>query len=65
MDIQQRPLLTTYDITVSFRLDWNMTSLLNGTVGVPGLSVVDEGQDVGLGLYRLSSLAWTAMTPFS
>ena len=60
VDIQQRPLLTTYDITVSFRLDWNMTMLLNGTVGVPGLSVVDEGQDVGLGLYRLSSLAWTA-----
>ena len=25
VDIQQRPLLTTYDITVSFRLDWNMT----------------------------------------
>ena len=53
-------LLTTYDLTFSFRLDWNKTASLNGTVGVPGLSVIDEGQDVGLGLYHLSSLAWTA-----
>ena len=60
VDIQQRPLLTTYDVTFSFRLDWNMTAMLNGTVGVPSLSVIDEGQDVGLGLYRLSRLAWTA-----
>ncbi|MAH41118.1 MAG: hypothetical protein CMO41_02585 [Verrucomicrobiales bacterium] len=60
VDVQQRPLLTTYDLTFSFRLDWNKTASLNGTVGVPGLSVIDEGQDVGLGLYRLSSLAWTA-----
>ncbi|MFZ8906778.1 MAG: hypothetical protein ACO2Y2_05420 [Poseidonia sp.] len=60
VEVQQRPLLTTYDVTFSFRLDWNKTASLNGTVGVPGLSVIDEGQDVGLGLYRLSSLAWTA-----
>ena len=60
VDVQQRPLLTTYDVTVSFRLDWNMSRALDGTVGVPSLKVFDEGQDLGLGLYRLSGLAWTA-----
>ena len=59
VEVQQRPLLTTYDVAFSFRLDWNKTASMNGTVGIPGISVVDEGQDVGLGLYRLSSLAWT------
>ncbi|MEC8168358.1 MAG: hypothetical protein VX052_05010, partial [Candidatus Thermoplasmatota archaeon] len=60
VEVQQRPLLTTYDVTVSFRLDWNMSRALDGTVGVPSLKVFDEGQDLGLGLYRLSGLAWTA-----
>ena len=44
---------------VSFRLDWNTSRLLTD-VGVPSLKVLDEGQDLGLGLYRLSALSWEA-----
>lgn len=57
--VQKRPLITTYDVDVSFRLDWNTSRLLTD-VGVPSLKVLDEGQDLGLGLYRLSALSWEA-----
>mgnify|MGYP001260253671 FL=1 len=57
--VQKRPLLTTYDVDVAFRLDWNVSrNLTDG--GVPSLKVLDEGQDLGLGLYRLSALSWVA-----
>jgi hypothetical protein len=57
--VQKRPLLTMYDVDVSFRLDWNTTRLLPD-IGVPSLKVFDEGQDLGLGLYQLNTLSWEA-----
>ena len=57
--VQKRPLLTTYDVSFAFRLDWNTSRSLAETTGIPSLKVVDEGQELGLGLYRLNSLAWT------
>ena len=58
--VEKRPLLTTYDVSFVFRLDWNISRSFPETGGVPSLKMVDEGQELGLGLYRLSSLAWTA-----
>ena len=56
--VHQRPLTTIYDVTVSFRLDWNASLLLNGSNHAPSLTVVDEGQDLGLGLTHLNALRW-------
>ena len=56
--VQRRPLLTTYDLEISFRLDWNTSRSLAGSDHTPSLRVIDEGQDLGLGLYRLGLLEW-------
>ena len=58
--VSKRPLVTTYDVSVSFRLGWNASEDLAG--GTPSLKVFDEGQDLGLGLYQLSGLSWLPTT---
>jgi hypothetical protein len=56
VNVVKRPLVTTYDVSISFRLDWNASNLLEG--GTPSLKVFDEGQDLGLGLYQLTGWSW-------
>ena len=51
-------MLTTYDLEVSFRLDWNTSRAAERPVAFHGLRVIDEGQDLGLGLHRLGLLEW-------
>ena len=60
--VVKRPLVTTYDVTVSFRLDWNASTTIAAEGGTPSLKVFDEGQDLGLGLYQLGGLSWTPGT---
>ena len=57
--VSVRPLTTIYDVQVKFRMNWttSQTVALNG--GVPSIQVFDEGQDLGLGLFQLSSISWT------
>ncbi len=56
--VAKRPLVTTYDVSFSFRLDWNASVSFAASGGAPSLKVFDEGQDLGLGLYQLSGLSW-------
>ena len=60
VSVEQRPLANIYDISVAFRLTWNATRDLGQQELTPSLKVFDEGQDLGLGLYSLSSLSWMA-----
>ena len=59
VEVTKRPLVTTYDVRFSFRLSWNLSETLFADGGVPSLKVFDEGQDLGLGLYQLNSVAWS------
>ena len=45
-----------------FRLDWNASWGFAANGGIPSLKVIDEGQDLGLGLFQLSSFEWKATT---
>ncbi|RJU96597.1 MAG: hypothetical protein DWC10_06295 [Candidatus Poseidoniales archaeon] len=56
--VSQRPLTSIYDVSVEFRLGWNASQTLVSNGGTPSLKVIDEGQDLGLGLYRLSATTW-------
>ena len=58
VSVSKRPLVSTYDVSVSFRLDWNASTSFAAAGGTPSLKVFDEGQDLGLGLYQLSGLSW-------
>ena len=58
VSVSKRPLVTTYDVRISFRLDWNASISTAAAGGTPSLKVFDEGQDLGLGLYQLTGLSW-------
>ena len=60
--VEQRPLSTIYDVAVRFRLNWTAAQTIAANGGTPGLFVVDEGQDLGLGLHHLNAHAWTGST---
>ena len=62
VQVAKRPLVTTYDVSVSFRLGWNASTTVAVGGGTPSLKVLDEGQDLGLGLYQLNELAWQPST---
>ncbi len=62
VSVSQRPLSSTYDVTFRFRLDWAATQSVASNGGTPALVVVDEGQDLGLGLHHLNAHAWTGST---
>jgi hypothetical protein len=58
VEVQQRPLTTVYDMSVTFRLDWNASQTIAREGGTPSLKIYDEGQDLGLGLHQLPLLSW-------
>ena len=62
VQVAKRPLVTTYDVSVSFRLGWNASTTVAVGGGTPSLKVLDEGQDLGLGLYQLNELTWQPST---
>jgi len=62
VQISKRDFATIYDITIVFRLDWNASWGFAANGGIPSLKVIDEGQDLGLGLFQLSSFEWKATT---
>lgn len=60
--VDQRPLSTIYDIALRFRLNWTAAQTFAANGGTPALVVVDEGQDLGLGLHHLNALTWSGNT---
>jgi len=62
IQIVKRDLATIYDITFVFRLDWNASWGFASDGGIPSFNVIDEGQDLGLGLFQLSSFEWQPKT---
>ena len=62
VQVAKRPLVSTYDLSVSFRLGWNASTTVAASGGTPSLKVFDEGQDLGLGLHQLNELAWQPST---
>ena len=65
VEVALRPLSSTYDLTVRFRLDWNASLALSTSFAIPSIVVFDEGQDLGLGLDTLTGLSWQPGTALS
>ncbi len=49
-----------YAVTIDFKLRWEATFDGTAVQGTPSLRVVDEGQPLGLGLFRLNQWSWSA-----
>jgi len=49
-----------YEVTIEFILRWDATFNGIASRGTPSLRVVDEGQHLGLGLFRLNQWSWLA-----
>ena len=47
-------------VSFEFRLSWNASFNPATQQGVPSLTVLDEGLDLGLGLFRLNRWSWVA-----
>ena len=62
IQVEQRDFATIYDITIVFRLEWNASWGFAADGGIPSFNVIDEGQDLGLGLFKLSSFEWEPRT---
>jgi hypothetical protein len=58
VQVQQRSFSSVYDVTVRFRLDWNASQNVAREGGTPSLKIIDEGQDLGLGLHQLPMQRW-------
>ena len=47
-------------VSFTFKLSWTASFDPLSNSGVPSLNVLDEGQDLGLGLFRLNQWSWSA-----
>ena len=56
--VEKHPQSATWNIDFAFRLDWNGSYNLAQGGGIPSLKIFDEGQDLGLGLSRISIFLW-------
>ncbi len=59
VSITQRPLAQVFFVQFHFRLDWNATFEFASGGWIPSLKVIDEGNDLGLGLSKINRLEWT------
>jgi len=57
INASKHPLLSEWQVEIHFRMSWNL--LGNSMNGTPSLKIFDEGQDLGLGLSRMSVFNWT------
>ena len=55
------PLQQKWNLTFHFRISWDAPNL-SSLGGTPSLRVFDEGQDLGLGLSKISVFDWTLAT---
>jgi len=58
VSIEKQGLQQTWVVTIAFRLSWGLMDSPLSMDAVPSLKVFDEGQDLGLGLSRLTIFAW-------
>lgn len=61
VQVVKTPLQFEWQVEVKFRISWNVTNASNLS-GTPSLKVFDEGQNLGLGLSRLTVFDWTLST---
>jgi len=59
IDIIGQDGLLSWDIRIKFRLSWDAAQSLAVGGGIPSLKIIDEGQDLYLGISLLSMLEWT------
>ena len=55
--IEKRPLFSEWNVNMQFRISWSLFD--RSLQGTPSLKIFDEGQDLGLGLSRMSAFDWT------
>lgn len=56
--LTKHSLSATWTVNFSFRMDWNGLNQSGQGGGLPSLKVFDEGQDLGLGLSKISIFQW-------
>ena len=56
--IEQQGNQQAWTVSMAFRLAWNLSETPFSQPAVPSLKVFDEGQDLGLGLSRLTVFEW-------
>lgn len=62
---QQVGLQQSWIIEMKFRLAWSLAGQNIPSESIPSLKVYDEGQDLGLGLSRLSVFSWSMASALS
>ncbi|MFL2950134.1 MAG: hypothetical protein ACJZ40_07100 [Candidatus Poseidoniaceae archaeon] len=58
VSVAQQGLQQMWSVSISFRLAWSFDSSSLTEAAIPSLKVFDEGQDLGLGLSKISIFAW-------
>ena len=58
VQVLKTPLQAEWNIEIKFRIAWNVTNASNLS-GTPSLKIFDEGQNLGLGLSRLTVFDWS------
>ncbi len=64
VQVLKTPLQAEWQIVFSFRIAWDVANASNLS-GTPSLKVYDEGQNLGLGLSRLTVFDWTLSSKIS
>ena len=61
VNVSKTPLQAEWHLEITFRISWEVNNISTLT-GTPSLKVFDEGQNLGLGLSRLSVFNWQLST---
>lgn len=56
--VTKHPQSATWNVDFTFRLDWNGSYNSGQGGGIPSLKIFDEGQDLGLGVSKISMFLW-------
>jgi len=56
--VEKHPHSSTWNVDFIFRLDWSGSYNNAQSGGIPSLKIYDEGQDLGLGLSKISIFQW-------
>ena len=56
--IEKHPQSSTWNVDFVFRLDWSGSYANAQSGGIPSLKIFDEGQDLGMGLSKMSIFQW-------
>lgn len=64
VQVTKTPLQAEWEVVFNFRIAWDVTNA-SSLSGTPSLKVYDEGQNLGLGLSRLTVFDWNLSTELS